>query len=184
MSKLPIQRIQGSDIQLEPFSCQFVTIDYLRWMNDKETTRFIQKAQGKTSIDDLHSFVNQMIDSDLDYFFAILLKKDQRHVGNVRLGPIDFVSKKSHFGIMIGEKDLRGCGVGTEVVELIKQFSFEYLDLDRLSFPVVKKYLAAMKLYEKTGFTISGSIDQTFNKNGKSWELIEYSMDNPYRIEN
>ena len=70
-----------------------------------------------------------MISSETDYFFAILLKKNLHHVGNVRLGPIDFKLMKSNFGILIGSKNYRGCGIGTEALELIKEFGFGYLKL-------------------------------------------------------
>ena len=66
-------------------------------------------------------------------------KKNNRHIGNVRLGPIDDERKISKFGILIGDKDFHGLGVGTEVMGLIKDFSFNYLRLKKLRFDVVKE---------------------------------------------
>ena len=123
MNKIIVKIIEGRKILLKPFSDEFISKDYLSWINDGETTRFIQKAHKNTSLEDLHFFANQLINSDVDYFFAIVLKKNLIHIGNVRLGPIDFKEMKSNFGIMIGNKDFRGCGVGTEVIELIKAFT-------------------------------------------------------------
>ena len=100
------------------------------------------------------------------------------------LGPIDFNLMKSNFGIMIGNKDFRGCGVGAEVIELIKDFSFKHLQLEKLIFPVVEAYTAAMRLYEKAGFTLNNKVEKTFNKNGKSWKLVECSMTNPFKYKN
>tara|TARA_A100001011_G_scaffold399875_1_gene510712 strand:+ start:2877 stop:3431 length:555 start_codon:yes stop_codon:yes gene_type:complete len=184
MKKSQIKPIQGSTILLNPFSKEFVSKDYLNWMNDAETTRFIQKAKNNTSIDELYSFANEMINSEKDYFFAIFLKKNQLHIGNVRLGPIDFNLMKSNFGIMIGNKEFRGCGVGVEVLELIKDFSFNHLKLEQLIFPAVEEYTAAMRLYEKTGFTLNNKVKKTLNKNGKSWKLVEWSMNNPFKYKN
>ena len=179
MSKPKIKSIENNRIVLEPFSHNFISDNYLAWMNDKETTKFIQKAKENMSIDDLYSFVNKMIHSEEDYFFAILLKKDLQHVGNVRLGPIDFNLMKSGFGIMIGDKNFHRCGIGTEVMGLIKDFSFNYLQLKRLCFPAVKSYSAAMSLYSKAGFKCLGDMEKTFDKNGKSWKLVEWTMKNP-----
>lgn len=179
MNNSLIRNIEGKNILLVPFTEKYVTADYLRWMNDAETTRFILKAQGDITRDDLLSFAKTMNDSKHDYFFAVLLKDSLRHIGNVRLGPIDFNLKLSKFGIMIGEKDIRGCSLGTETVELIKSFCFDELNLDRLHFPVVKEYEPAMRLYKKTGFTCLGEMETTFEKNGQSFTLVEWSMDNP-----
>lgn len=180
MIKPKIKSIYGNSIILRPFSSEHLSKDYLSWINDTETTRFIQKANSNTSIEDLRIFANQMINSKNDYFFAIIYKNNLLHIGNVRLGPIDFDLMKSNFGILIGNKNFRGCGIGSEVLELIKKFSFKDLKLKKLIFPAVEAYSAAMRLYEKSGFLLNSKVDTTFNKNGKSWKLVEWSMDNPY----
>jgi ribosomal-protein-alanine N-acetyltransferase len=175
-----IKHIQGSKILLEPFSHKFINDDYLAWMNDEDTTKFIQKAKKNTTLEDLNLFANKMIASEVDYFFAILLKKNLQHVGNVRLGPVDFKLMKSNFGIMIGSKNFRGCGVGTEVLNLIKEFSFGYLKLKQIIFPVVQEHVPAMRLYKKAGFVLQkNTLKKTFNKNGQTWKLVEWEMRNP-----
>jgi RimJ/RimL family protein N-acetyltransferase len=178
MKRPPIKSIQGDKVDLQPFSKDFISNNYLNWMNDKETTRFIDKAKDSTSLDDLNFFAESMIESDFDYFFAIIYKEKKHHIGNVRLGPIDFNLMKSNFGILIGDKSFHGCGVATEVLELIKHFSFNYLKLEQIHFPVVKEHAAAMRLYAKTKFTCLGEMQKTFDKNGKSWKLVEWSMNN------
>ena len=60
------------NVILEPFSNKFVNNEYLAWMKDAETAKFIQKAKQNISLNDLNLFVNKMIDSNFDYFFAIL----------------------------------------------------------------------------------------------------------------
>ena len=105
-----------------------------------------------------------------------MCKESKKHIGNVRIGPIDFNLMKSKFGILIGDKSFHGCGVATEVLELIKHFGFNYVKLEQIHFPVVKEHTAAMRLYAKTKFTCLGEIKKTFNKDGKSWKLFEWSM--------
>jgi ribosomal-protein-alanine N-acetyltransferase len=178
MKKHKIKPIEGNKIVLKPFSKNFISNDYLAWMNNKEITKFIQKAKENTSLDDLYLFSNKMIDSEVDYFFAIVHKEKQCHIGNVRLGPINFNLMKSNFGILIGDKSFHGSGIATEVLELIKYFGFNYLKLEQIQFPVVKEHTAAMRLYAKTKFTCSGEIKKTFDKDGKSWKLVEWTMNN------
>ena len=178
MKKPPIKIIDGNNVILQPFSEKFLTDNYLNWMNDKQTTKFISKAKRENSMYDLELFVKNMIKSNLDYFFAIIYKKSQGHIGNVRLGPINFNTMESNFGILIGDKKFHGLGFATEVLELIKSFGFDYLKLREIKFEVVKKHTAAMRLYAKTKFTYLGEIKKTFNKNGNSLTLVEWSMKN------
>ena len=179
MTNLTIKSIYGNNIKLEPFSLNLVNKNYLNWMNDKDISKFVAKAQGKTSLEDIYSFAKKMIDSDSDYFFAIMHKKNNRHIWNVRLGPIDDEKKISNFGILIGDKDFHGLGVGTEVMGLIKDFSFNYLRLKKLRFDVVKENTAAMKLYAKSNFKCLGESKKNFEKDGISWKLVEWTMLNP-----
>ena len=176
MKKPLIKSIEGDIVNLQPFSKKFISNDYLNWINDKDTAQFIYKAKENTSLDDLNFFVENMINSDFDYFFAIIHKEKKQHIGNVRLGSIDFNLMRSNFGILIGDKNFHGCGIATEVLELIKYFGFNYLKLEEIHFSVVKEHAAAMRLYAKTKFTCLGEIKKTFNKNGKSWKLVEWSM--------
>lgn len=172
----PIKKIIGSNIDLVPFSKIFISNDYLNWMKDKDITMFIVKQDDKISLDDIHSFVEKMIHSKSDYFFAIIYKKTKKHIGNVRLGPIDLNSMKSKFGILIGDKNFHNCGVATETLELIKNFGFNYLKLEQIRFGVVKEHRAAMRLYAKSHFTCLGETNETLKKNGKSWKIIDWSM--------
>lgn len=176
MKKPPIKNINGYKINLKPFSKDLISNKYLDWMNNKDTTKFIDKAKDDITLHDLNIFAESMIYSEYDYFFAIMDKKKQCHIGNVRLGPIDFNLMKSNFGILIGDKSYHGCGVATEVLKLIKYFGFNYLQLNQIHFPVVKEHSAAMRLYAKTNFKCLGEIDKTFDKNGKSWKLVEWTM--------
>ena len=179
MKILPIKRIEGDRVILEPFSSKFVSEDYLNWMKDKDTVRYIRKANKNISFNNLHEFTNKMINSEVDFFFAILIKINNLHIGNVRLGPIDFNLSKSKFGILIGNNDYRSKGIGTEVMHLINDFCFNYLKLKQISFQVVKKYTAAMNLYKKCGFKLNENISEKFHKNGNNLELVEWSMQNP-----
>jgi RimJ/RimL family protein N-acetyltransferase len=182
MKKIIPETIIGDQIVLEPFTDKYISSRYLSWMNDADSTRYILKAQEDTTLEDISSFAFEMMNSECDYFFAIILKSTMTHVGNVRIGAIDLYKRESKFGVLIGENIARGKGIGTEVVELVKAFCFCQIGLDKLAFPVVKEHVPAMRLYAKTGFKCLGVIDDLFIKdNYKPLELVEWEMQNPYR---
>ena len=70
----------------------------------------------------------------------------------------------SNFGILMGDKNFHGLGLATEVLELIKDFGFNYLNLKKIKFAVVKEHTAAMRLYAKTKFKYLGEAKKTFDK--------------------
>ena len=64
-------------------------------------------------------------------------------------------------------------------MELIKEFGFGRLKLQKIIFPVVEEHLPAMRLYKKAGFTLHNKLNRTLNKDGQSWKLIEFEIKNP-----
>ena len=180
MKKIKIKSIENEITILKPFSKKFISAEYLGWLNDKQVSRYILKAKENTSFDDLKLFTTKMIESPYNYFFAILYKKNFAHIGNVRIGPIDFNSLESGFGILIGNKNFHNVGIGFEVMNAVKDFSFNYLKLKKLNFLSVKNHVASKNLYIKSGFECLGDAKKTFDKNGKSLKLIQWTINNPH----
>ena len=59
----------------------------------------------------------------------------------------------SNFGILMGDKNFHGLGLATEVLELIKDFGFNYLNLKKLNLLLLKNILP-MRLYAKQNLNI------------------------------
>ena len=86
--------------------------------------------------------------------FAIADAESHRHIGNVKLGPIDWVHRRAMFGIMIGEKEFWGKGAGEEVTRLMVEYGFYRLNLRRIGLVVFEEHRSAVRCYEKIGFKI------------------------------
>lgn len=172
MSKPVLPRLDGASVVLEPFNEGFVSEAYLGWLKDEETTRWLVKAGPEVGLDEVRSFCRQMMDSPDDCFFAVLLRETGRHVGNLRIGAIDWAGRTSRFGVMIGDPAARGRGLGTELMGLVERFCFQGLGLDELRFPVVAAHAGAMRMYEKVGYAVVGPWPEDFVKDGRSWPMV------------
>lgn len=170
--KPSLSRLSGNNVDLVPFHLGFVTEAYLGWLKDDEVTRWLVKAGPEIGLAEIESFCRGLIDSPDDCFFAIMRRSDQHHVGNVRLGPIDWHDGSSRFGIMIGENSARGCGIGTEVMGLIERFAFGVLGLGQLRFPVVAAHAGALRMYDKAGYTEDGPWPEDFVKAGQVFPMV------------
>lgn len=168
----PLPRLEGETCILAPFTDDFVSPAYLGWLKDDETTRWLVKAGPDMGLDEVRAFCRQMMDSPDDCFFAILLREDGRHVGNLRVGPIDWAAGVARFGVMIGDGAVRGKGLGTELMGLVERFCFATLGLVRMRFPVVAAHGGAMRMYEKAGYAVDGSWPEDFVKDGRTWPMV------------
>ena len=103
---------------------------------------------------------------------AICLRTNGEHIGNIYLGEIDWVSRKAVLGIFIGSSAHRRKGYGKEALRQLLSHAFLDLNLNRVSFEVLADNSAAIKAYEKCGFTIEGRLKSHVFKNGAYKDVL------------
>lgn len=87
--------------------------------------------------------------------FAICLGKQQRYVGNVQLTQI--TKRDAEFHIFIGDSAVHGQGVGTRATRLMLDYARDELQLEQVYLSVHADHAAAIRVYEKCGFKLSGT---------------------------
>jgi ribosomal-protein-alanine N-acetyltransferase len=112
-----------------------------------------------------------------DWFaFIICLLDDDRPVGRADIFEIDRVNGAAGFGIAIGEHELRGAGLGTDVVNATADFCFGQLRLERLWLVTDSVNLVAQHVYEKAGFKREGVLRRAFYQDGIFQDDIRMAM--------
>lgn len=110
------------------------------------------------------------------YSFVICLIADDRPIGRADIFEIDRYNGSAGFGLAIGEHDLRGGGLGTEAVNVIVDFCFGQLRLERLWLVTDSVNLTAQHVYEKAGFLHEGRLRQAFYQDGVFQDDIRMAM--------
>jgi len=134
---------------LDPLVDDFA--NYLSWMRNPISNRFIHSINCGVALQDLRDYVNTKNQSHDALLFGIFTIASNFHVGNVKLGPIT-PDKTATVGILVGEEEWRGVGVGFEVLSRIINFSFYDLKIRKIILGVHADNLAAVNLYKKLGF--------------------------------
>ena len=163
----PAGFIPGTLVYLRPLCREDLSGRYSAWMNDPEVTCYIESGIFPSTSEDLEKFFRDVTGSRNQVIMAVADKKTHRHIGNVKLGPIDWVHRRSHFGILIGEKDFWGKGVGAEVTRLIVEYAFKRLNLNRVDLGVYAEHQSAVRCYEGVGFKIEGRLRQDLFHHGQ-----------------
>ncbi len=148
--------LRGDSIYLRPLERGDLNETYLRWLNDSEVTRYLEVGAFPTTMQDLECFYQGATGSRNEVIFAIIDSKSHRHIGNAKLGPINWVHRRAMFGIMIGEKEFWAKGVGKEVTRLMVEYGFFRLNLNRINLGVLAEHEAAVRCYEAVGFKTEG----------------------------
>lgn len=127
---------------------------YLEWLNDQETTRFLDTGRVPTSRTSLEgTFQAKQADS---LWLAIVDRKTDQHIGNIKLGPIQWVHRCGSLGILIGDRGFRGRGYAREAMELVLQHAFTQLGLNKVTAGAYADHVACLELFKRLGFSIEG----------------------------
>ncbi len=92
--------------------------------------------------------------------FGIQDKASGELLGYTKLFNINWIHRTTYFGIIIGEEDARGRGVGRETIQLITNYAFMNLNLRKILLEVVENNNAAINLYQKIGFATEGLLKE------------------------
>jgi [ribosomal protein S5]-alanine N-acetyltransferase len=158
---------EGSLVLLRPLERTDLNERYLNWLNDPEVTRYTETGIFPSSAEDLDNYYRSMSGSRNDVLLAVEDKQSGKHIGNVKLGPIHWLHRSATFGILIGEKEFWGKGVGLEATRLMVEYGFERLNLHRIDLGVFAEHVAAVRCYEQAGFKLEGRLREDLFHDGE-----------------
>ena len=142
------------------------------WFNDPEVTLYMNKGVKNNTIEDQLAFYNKVVSSDNNLVLAICDHKTNKHIGTTGLHNISWLRGNAQFGIIIGEKDYWGVGVGSKAWRMIINYGFENLKLKLIDTKIFSKNLASIKIAEKCGFQTIKLLKNDVEKNGKMYDRV------------
>ena len=137
----------------------------LEWVNDPEVTRFTGTVFPISSAE--HQLWYQELLKDRTRKMFAIVSSDGKHIGNIGLKAIDWISRNAEVQVYIGEAEFRGKGYGTEAIEAVVEFAFERLNLHRIYARVFSYNERAMKSFEQCGFQNEGLMREHVFRDGR-----------------
>lgn len=131
-------------------------------LNESQLEKYIENANRDTS-DTL--------------VYKVIHKETGNVIGHISLGKIDRKNKSARIGkVLVGEKNLRGQGIGSLMVKELLKIAFEELKLHRVSLGVFDFNESAIACYEKVGFKKEGLLRDCRKIGNDYWSLWEMSI--------
>ncbi len=147
-----------------------ISEDYVGWINDDEVNMYLE-TRGNYTIDLLKNYIEDQEKKE-SYFWAIHLKESNKHIGNIKIDPINKKNKSGEYGILIGDKLNWGKGYAKEASLRILEYCFNELQLSKVTLGVIENNKSAVELYKKIGF----KIDEIITGNKKYNHQISNSL--------
>ncbi|MCK8523335.1 GNAT family N-acetyltransferase [Aquimarina sp. D1M17] len=130
---------------------------YVAWLNDVDVYQYLETG-GNYTLDQLETYLKEQEEKDI-LFWGIHIKDSDKHIGNIKIDPIDSVKNSGEYGIMMGDKNEWGKGYAKEASICVINYCFEAIKLSQITLGVIEKNIGALKLYENMGFEIEGIIE-------------------------
>lgn len=164
--------LEGERIYLREVRPEDANENYYRWMNDPEIIGALESRFYPNSLEGIKNYVNAQLGNTESVLFAIVLKEDDRHIGNIKLGPINWIHRLADIGLMIGEKDCWGKGFATDAIELVTGYAFKTLNLHKVTASCYGSNVGSEKAFLKVGFEKEGVRKSHSFSNGIYEDLI------------
>jgi RimJ/RimL family protein N-acetyltransferase len=159
--------LQGKRLYLREVRQSDVTERYYRWLNDPEINQYLETRYLPQSLDKIANYVKHMNGKHDEPFFAICTIDGNEHIGNIKLGPVNWNHRRGEVSLLIGEKKFWGKDMATEAIGLITRFGFETLGLLKIEAGCYEANEASACAFEKNGYKREGFLRNHFVYQGK-----------------
>lgn len=150
-----------------------VSEDYVHWLNDPRINRFLESRHDPQTLKGTEQFVRACLVCPSTLFLGIRsLELGGRHVGNIKLGPIDHRHGLGEIGLLVGEPQAWGRGIGSEAIAAVCDIAFTQLCLRKITAGCYASNVGSEKAFIKAGFEIEGRRRAHFMLDGRLEDLI------------
>ncbi len=149
-------QLDGQRIRLRQLRLDEITECYCKWMNNPEINRYLESRYRVWDRESLRDYVTSMEKDKNSYLFAVATIEDDQHIGNIKLGPVDWNHRRGSIGILIGDSRSHGKGFGGEAIMLLARFAFQELELNKVTASAYVVNRPSVRLFEKLNFATEG----------------------------
>lgn len=162
----------GNQVRLTAFRADDA-VEMVRWYEDADTLRKLDTdfAYPKT-LQELQAPEYLQSRSSNSVQFAIRIRNSDELIGFVALHSIEWNNQTGLLSIGIGDPANRRKGHGTDALQLALRYAFYELNLNRVGLDVIEYNKAAIRAYEKVGFTIEGRMRSAVLRDGNNYDRI------------
>jgi RimJ/RimL family protein N-acetyltransferase len=173
----PGERIEGTSVYLRLATLADCTLRYVNWLADSDVNVYLETRWSPQTLESVRAFVAGMLESRVDYLFAIMRASDDLHIGNIKVGPIHSVHAFADVSYFIGDRSCWGRGYATEAIRLATDFGFGRLGLHRVQAGCYDSNRGSLRALEKAGLRREGTFrEQLITASGGRDDCHRYAI--------
>ena len=146
------------------------------WRNDDESWSKLVGLKYFVSESYEKKWVEDAIKDNTCIRLAICLTEDRRYIGNVGITKINLTNRSGVSSIFIGDRSCWGKGLGVEAYRQLLEYAFNERGFHRIEARVLEGNLPSLRMHQKCGFKVEGTLRDSVFKNGRWQNLILLSI--------
>jgi [ribosomal protein S5]-alanine N-acetyltransferase len=128
---------------------------YVDWLNDPEVNRYLESRFARHTLESTQRFVRDCRDSSHSLMLGICsFALGGRHVGNIKIGPIDTHHGLGEVGIMIGDRAAWGRGVASAAIDAMAAIARDELALRKITAGCYGGNVGSQRAFLRAGFVV------------------------------
>lgn len=167
--------ISGANLYLTDIKENHLDTIY-KWKNDFDLNDLVIAPPFPVSYSAVQQWLQDNQKDRNQLLFGVFCHGSHQFIGIARLMFIEWIGRTADIGLYIGDRNYRGKGLGTEIVNTILSYGFERLNLRKLSLRVLESNIPAVKCYESCGFTREGCLVNHYWINGGYQNVLLMSI--------
>lgn len=170
-------KIKATQVILKELTISDYSIKYLNWMKDKKINEFTEQKLLKQNKKRILDFIKEKKNSKKEFLYGIYLKlgNDSKHVGNIKLGSINFYHKNAYISYFIGDKNFWGMNIATISIKKVLLIAKNKFKLKKVTACTYKVNVGSMKVLKKNGFSLEANFKKHLIYKNKRVDEVYYA---------
>jgi ribosomal-protein-alanine N-acetyltransferase len=156
-----------------------VNKEYLSWFSSDEVLKYLEVKGKELSEQDVIDYINHGKEKAQYYMHAICLKENDKHIGNIKIGPIIEKHGIADLPCVIGDTSQWGKGLATDAIYLGSKLAFEKYGLRKLTGQIYANNIGSIKAYCRGGWVIEGVNEFRYVVDNEYQDQVIVSCFNP-----
>ena len=172
-----MERIYGERVYIRPITLEDTDL-IIEWRNSEAVRPYFIYQKPFTKEGHIN-WLHTMIETGCGYQFIVCTIDEDKPIGCTYLRDYDRDHNKIEYGVFLGSEEVKGKGIGTEILGLTVQFAFETLGVHKVFARAFSDNLASINSFIKGGFTKEAYLKDEVYVNGQYRDIVLLGLINP-----
>lgn len=145
-----MEKLKGERVYLRPITYEDTEL-IVNWRNLESVSKYFIYREPFT-VEGHEQWMKNQVETGKVYQFIACETESNKPVGCTYLRDYDKIHNKAEYGVFIGDENMRGKGLGKEMLQLTLQFAFETLKLHKVYARALSDNKASVNCFLACGF--------------------------------